>query len=405
MTAEDHLNELLSRRRLPALDGLRAVAVFTVILYHFGFVSIPGDLGVNAFFVLSGFLITWLLLQEFNRTGHLAVGEFYARRMLRIAPAYYGFLFLIYVEEHVRGYQWDVSLTLSGLCYVVNYYNVLKGHPNTAIAHAWSLGVEQQFYVLWPLLLGLVVSKGTKAVGLVIATVIVAVAGWRSIAYLGMGASSSYVYNAFETRLDCLAIGCLTAVCCQSSRFKSVIVSLSMGAVSPIMTLILLLYSRIGGSESYHYSIGFTIDSILLAILMMQLLIKSQEVWWSWIDHPVMIYLGRISYSLYLYHLLALGIAARIVPAPVSARLAFSMVTCVMFASISYWLIEVPFLQWKKALTISRTGHRRSDWIHPVKEFAWFLGLQCFHRYPIKQRWVTGRQREKGLRLFSSHRS
>ena len=74
------LGEILSLKRLPALDGLRAIAVFTVIVYHFGFESVPGDLGVSAFFVLSGFLITWLLLKEYDRTGSISIRRFYMRR-------------------------------------------------------------------------------------------------------------------------------------------------------------------------------------------------------------------------------------------------------------------------------------------------------------------------------------
>ena len=77
------------RKHLPALDGLRAIAVFVVILYHSGVAAgIPGDLGVTAFFVLSGFLITWLLIREYDRTGTVSFGDFYLRRTLRIFPAY-----------------------------------------------------------------------------------------------------------------------------------------------------------------------------------------------------------------------------------------------------------------------------------------------------------------------------
>ena len=350
-----NLAEILASARLPALDGLRAVAVFTVIVYHFGFVVVPGDLGVNAFFVLSGFLITWLLLQEYGRTGQVELGKFYLRRTLRIAPAYYGFLLVVYVEEQLRGYHWDPALTLAGLLYVVNYYNAFNGHPNTAIAHAWSLGVEQQFYLIWPLLLGLVIRKGTKSIASMIAIIVCVVVTWRSYAYIFLGATTSYVYNAFETRLDCLAVGCMVAVCCELPQFRVFAGAVSQWSISPFITLLVLLYSRIGGSESYHYSVGVTVDSILLAVLMVQLLVLSRRRTWSWIDHPVTVYLGRISYSLYLYHLLALGIAYRLAPAPTGARLVVSIGLCILIASLSYRLIEIPFLQWKRSSILSNT--------------------------------------------------
>jgi peptidoglycan/LPS O-acetylase OafA/YrhL len=347
---EMQLGDILSLKRLPALDGLRAIAVFTVIIYHFGFDSVPGDLGVSGFFVLSGFLITWLLLKEYDRTGHISIGQFYVRRLLRIAPAYYGFLILVYVEEWLRGYHWDWSLILSGLLYVVNYYNAFNGHPNTAIAHAWSLGVEQQFYLLWPLILCICIRRGLLAAMWLIAGIIFLVAAWRSFLYLALGASPSYVYNAFETRLDCLAVGCLVAVCAASPRFQSLSAYVSRLAVLPLFTLGLLLYSRVGGSEAYHYSIGFTIDSILLAVLMVQVLMLGQGGAWSWINHPVMIYLGLISYSLYLYHLIALGISNRLASLSLPVEFVVALLTCVVLASGSYWIIERPFLLLKVRL-------------------------------------------------------
>src|SRR5881628_2466461 len=136
---------------LPALDGLRAVAVFTVIVYHFGIAAVPGDLGVSAFFVLSGFLITWLLLREHAANGTVSLTRFYTRRVLRIFPAYYAFLALSFAIDHLRHDPWSPALRNSAIVYLINYFNAFNGHPNTSIAHAWSLAIEEQFYLLWPL--------------------------------------------------------------------------------------------------------------------------------------------------------------------------------------------------------------------------------------------------------------
>src|SRR5437867_7415366 len=119
----------LGGSRLPALDGLRAVAVFVVMAYHFGIAAVPGDLGVSAFFVLSGFLITWLLLKEHRATGGMSLRQFYTRRVLRIFPAYYAFIALTYAGDHVRGQAWPPGLAPSALVYLVNYFNALNGHP------------------------------------------------------------------------------------------------------------------------------------------------------------------------------------------------------------------------------------------------------------------------------------
>jgi len=348
------IKDILASAHLPALDGLRAMAVTVVIVYHLGFESIPGDLGVSAFFVLSGFLISWLLLQEISHTGGISFRQFYARRALRIVPAYYAFLVLIYVQEHLRGYEWDPWLTVSGFSYLVNYYNGMHGHPNTAIAHAWSLSVEQQFYVLWPILLNLLMRKGSIVAAWILAGIIVCVVGIRSIMYLGFAVDHAYLYNAFETRFDSIAIGCLVAIVATWRRVVMLAGVLSKSSLAPVITLLLLCCSRVWGPAGYHYSIGFTIDSTLLAVFMVQLLILSRQPAWHWLDHPVMVYLGKISYSLYLYHLLALGIAFRLVPHPLGARVMVSLLLCVLIASCSYWFVELPFLRLKHRLVTGK---------------------------------------------------
>ena len=348
------IKDILASAHLPALDGLRAMAVTVVIVYHLGFEAIPGDIGVSAFFVLSGFLISWLLLQEIERTGRISFRQFYARRALRIVPAYYVFLVLVYVQEHLRGYEWDPWLTISGFGYFVNYYNGTHGHPNTAIAHAWSLSVEQQFYVLWPILLNLLMRKGTRVVACALAGIIACVVGIRSLMYFGFAVDHSYLYNAFETRFDSIAVGCLVAIVSNQRRFVMLATVLSKSALSPAITLLLLCYSRIWGAADYHYSVGFTIDSLLLALFMVQLLILSRQPAWHWLDHPAMVYLGKISYSLYLYHVLAMGIASRLAPHQVGAKVMVSLVLCVLMASCSYWFIELPFLRLKHRLVADK---------------------------------------------------
>lgn len=115
--------DVLYTSYLPAMDGLRAVAILTVITYHFGFDEVPGDLGVTLFFVLSGFLITRLLLVEFRKTASINFTSFHQRRLLKIFPAYYLFLLTTFVEECLRGYCWSVGLLVAGITQVVNYYN------------------------------------------------------------------------------------------------------------------------------------------------------------------------------------------------------------------------------------------------------------------------------------------
>jgi peptidoglycan/LPS O-acetylase OafA/YrhL len=121
------------------------------MLYHFtGNPWIPGDLGVGLFFVISGFLITLLLLREADRTGTVSLSQFYLRRTVRIFPAYYASMAVSLAVDFIRGTVWSPGLLASGAAYLMNYYNAFNNHPTTSIAHAWSLANEEQFYLLWP---------------------------------------------------------------------------------------------------------------------------------------------------------------------------------------------------------------------------------------------------------------
>src|SRR6185312_10173828 len=193
------------RNHLPALDGIRALAVFVVILYHSGAVqSVPGDLGVSAFFVLSGFLITWLLIKELDRTGTVSLRDFYKRRTLRIFPAYYAFVILSLIGDALLHHYWSWGIIGAAFTYTVNYYNAFLGHPTTSVAHAWSLAVEEQFYLLWPLLLLILWKKGRAHTRNVLALIVIGVLAWRAVLYIGFHVQSSWVYDAFDARCGAL---------------------------------------------------------------------------------------------------------------------------------------------------------------------------------------------------------
>ncbi len=342
------LRAALAARHLPTLDGLRAVAVLTVVVYHFGVDAVPGDLGVSMFFVLSGFLITWLLVKERRETANISLRRFYTRRVLRIFPAYYVFIAVSFAIDALRRAHWPLGLGVSALLYLVNYYNALHGHPSTSIAHAWSLGIEEQFYLLWPALLSVTLARGTRRVGVLLALLIVAVVAWRSLLYLGLRTGAAYVYNAFDTRFDNLAVGCLLAVWVEAPRFQRVAALLGKSAVAPILTLALLLLSRTRLGAAYHYSLGFTVDAILMAIFLVQLLQVYQSRLWCWLESPVLRHLGLLSYSLYLWHGWGLTIGRHVRFAGVGGQFAAGLIVSFALASGSYYLVERPFLALKE---------------------------------------------------------
>jgi peptidoglycan/LPS O-acetylase OafA/YrhL len=354
-SAAPSLRAALRHRHLPALDGLRAVAVLTVITYHFGYAAVPGDLGVSLFFVLSGFLITWLLLGEHEATGTFSLRAFYARRVLRIFPAYYVFIAASYAIDTWRGQAWPQGLRTAALVYGVNYFNAFHHFPASSISHAWSLAVEEQFYILWPLLLLFLMRKGPRTVWRVLVGIIVLVVAWRSYLYLARGVGSAYVYDAFDTRFDNLAIGCLVAVLLRNDAAAAVASRLGRRSWMPLVTLALIVCSRTGGTASYHYSAGFTVDGVLLAVFMMQVMTLSTTTAWRWLNHRVVRYVGRVSYPMYLYHGWALEVGHHAHGVPKIAQFAIGTLATVAVASGSYFVIEKPFLRLKRRFEASGT--------------------------------------------------
>jgi peptidoglycan/LPS O-acetylase OafA/YrhL len=364
------LTRVLAQRHMPALDGLRAVSVFVVMVYHFGLVQVPGDLGVSAFFVLSGFLITWLLLKENRATGSVSLSHFYTRRVLRIFPAYYAFLVVSFVVDHLRNDPWSPALRYSAVFYVVNYFNAFFGHPNTSVAHAWSLAIEEQFYLLWPLAFLLLRRRSKRAALGMIVGIIVAVGLWRSIAFLVIGASKAYVYNAFETRFDNIAIGCLLALLLERGNLRGAVGATARWSWLPMLTLGLLVVSRVFMPTTYHYSAGFTVDAALIAIFIVQVLQLYREPLWSWLELPLVRYLGTISYPLYLYHQWGLGAVQSLHALPEGVQFLAGTLLCIAVASGSYFVVERPFLRLKRGLETTGTQRTTMAHVHPPRATA-----------------------------------
>ncbi len=206
------------RRYWPALDGLRGVAVLLVLAYHLGY-SIPrgGFVGVDVFFVLSGFLITTLLLDEFSRRGSIAFGAFYIRRGLRLLPALVVVSLFAVVLVQWRGTAAQQDQTEAGLplvlLYVVNWAMALDFMPAVGwLGHTWSLAIEEQFYLLGPLLLLLLMKRSAthrrSAFLLLVASVVVII--YRSAGTL-QGWSAHRLYMGLDTHSDRLLMGCALA--------------------------------------------------------------------------------------------------------------------------------------------------------------------------------------------------
>ena len=343
------LDAALAHAHLPILDGVRAIAVFLVILYHFGFENSGGAAGVMIFFVLSGFLITWLLLKENAKSGEVSIGGFYKRRALRIFPAFYAYFALALAIELVRAREVPWQHALSALFYYSNYFGALVHPPPSFVSHTWSLAVEEQFYLLWPCIFWLF-RKDSRKLAWITASIIGCVWIHRAVLHFVVGVHQGYIYRAFDTRFDHLLVGCLLAIVLHGrllNRFWTTVCSTRVWAVLSISLLALSIGLGINWTM-YRNVIGFAIEPLLVAIAFAQLLSWRTSMPCSWLDLAPVAYLGRISYSLYLYQELTLYTARRLtVEYPVIVQFGFGVAATVVMASGSYFLVEKPFLKLK----------------------------------------------------------
>ncbi len=350
MSSFETLQARLGEKNIPALDGVRAIAVFLVIFYHFGFEQVPGGHGVMMFFVLSGFLITWLLLKENERNGNISLKGFYRRRILRIFPAFYAYWLLVVVLLLAAGKQVPWPHAWSAFFYVSNYYNALHHHPENAFSHTWSLAIEEQFYLLWPMLFILWRRNPARmTAGLIV--LVGAVWIYRAVLCLVFDVNQSYIYSAFDTRLDHLMVGCLLAVLLKRGALKPVWETACAHPAMPLLTIALLLASIfLGGAyiSRYRDVFGYAFEPVLIALLIVQFINLSSTPFWSWLDSSAIRFLGRISYPLYLYQQITLYQARKALASyPVIVQLGAAICLTIVAASISYYVIERPFLKLK----------------------------------------------------------
>ena len=340
------LSENLRKKKIPKLDALRAISALIVVLYHFGFNFFPAGAGVMIFFVISGFLITWLLLEEYDKTSCISLGHFYFRRSFRIFPAFYVFWAVVVgalLVKHGHILWGQVAATFF---YVGNYYQGLNHYPETGLSHAWSLGVEEQYYLLWPALV-LLLARNHQRLLRVTCWGVLLVWIYRDVLQLA-GAREEYIYTAFDTRIDHLLIGCILAISLHygyCARFFTAICARARYMLLPLGGLILSTTAAWHWGTSYRNTVGFTIDPVLVAILMTQL-IASRHRWLAWMDSRPLVYLGTISYSTYLYHKLAGEVVAKAGSGmPAGILLIAGIAATYMAASLSYYAVERPFLR------------------------------------------------------------
>lgn len=341
------LARALSAPTIPALNAVRAISVALVILYHgdFGLSYVPGAYGVTSFFVLSGFLITWLLLAEHDGKGAISVSAFIRRRSLRILPAFLVYWGVIVAYLLARGRPVPWSHALSALLFVSNYHNALHGDPNNGFSHTWSLATEEQFYLLWPAALLLLLRRPSRGLPVLLATV-TAIWAYR-IALVAGGVRQSYLYAAFDARCDALLVGCALAFSLRDPRCARWWGAVCHRPLSLWATAVALALVSTGGWWTgwpwYRDAVGHALFPILAAVGIAQAMAFADTPVWRWLEWPAVAYVGRISYSLYLWQQLTLyAVTSRLPSAPKWSQAVAAIGVTLCVAGLSYKFVETP---------------------------------------------------------------
>jgi peptidoglycan/LPS O-acetylase OafA/YrhL len=351
--------------RLPSLDGLRAVSIALVIVDHLSHtsgtpVSFPrlhsiGAVGVEMFFVISGFLITLLLLREHRRYGGVSLTGFFLRRVFRIVPAYAAFLVVLFGLElsgmvHVPPLSWAHALT---------YSTSLFGHdPNVwDLRHTWSLSVEEHFYLLWPCLFALLSRRAAllAAAGCVAGTPFLRVA----LHFLLGDAHPDFRFFT-PTRMDAIAIGCCLAFLATSARFRRATrlsgpwATLAVTAAAAATLTRLDEWQLIFGDGKLLRCVNAflweTLRPILLAAMVWLCVSISSSLLGRVLNGKLLSFVGVISYGIYLWQELFLHPERQHGFGGWPARLACTFAA----ALLSYFLLERPLLALKERLGTRR---------------------------------------------------
>ena len=341
-------------RYRPELDGVRAVAILCVMAYHAFLVAVPpkiaGFMGVDVFFVLSGFLITTLLLDERRSRGNIGLGAFYARRALRLVPALLlmlvvaaGFEVALHRPHEMASFKRVAAETLF---YVGNWQPRTLGILN----HTWSLAIEEQFYVVWPPLLVFAlrrrVSRRTLA-AILVGLAVVLFAGDALFGHTGLYHSKIVeVFAESYTRSAAILLGCAIALVpdlWRWARLRSVAVAALAGAA--------IVLSVSGTKTNFHYRIGLTAFTVLVSVLLAHVVHAPKAELASVLRWKPFVAIGRVSYGLYLYHVPVFWYVGQAHIALQARGLAIAVAITVAITLFSYFAIERPALRYKRRFT------------------------------------------------------
>jgi peptidoglycan/LPS O-acetylase OafA/YrhL len=292
----------------PGLDGLRGAMTLGVLAIHIRESWWPGAfVYMDTFFLMSGYLITSLLINGWLREGRIDVARFYARRAVRLFPALYVMLAVFSAAAFLLLHDFGRQMlgVLAAATYVSNWTLAFGAELPKFLAHTWSLSIEEQFYLLWPLLLTVLLRR----VGLdlraaaIVAGAALAFAAWRTWLTLD-GASIMRLYTGTDTRADALLLGCALgiALALPAVRDSQALQQWAARLAMPALCVLIVAGATLQWETRAMYAGGSFAMSLVSCALVTALVLPRQTVVHRLFSLDPLVWLGRISYGLYLWH-------------------------------------------------------------------------------------------------------
>jgi peptidoglycan/LPS O-acetylase OafA/YrhL len=353
----------LSIQYIPAIDGLRALAVIAVMFYHLGFSWIPGGfLGVDLFFVISGYVITRLLLDSIAQSGGLDLRGFYIARARRLLPALLLTVITtaiavgIWAPDTMKRFVTDLPFSLTG---TMNWWLVARqqdyfesiGRP-PLLQHTWSLAVEAQFYLIWPLILYFILKKlGRNRIP--IAALLIAAASGITLLLVSLSLDASnaskvsHIYFGTDTHSIGLFLGAALAVSWIPQNFTTTLTKNAQNFIDGVGFIgfvgILATFLLIDETEPTLYKIAFPLAGIFGAAIIMSIVHPASR-FAPILQYPVLIWIGERSYAMYLWHWIIFQVTRPTVDLAGNMWALYSLRILIVFAlaDISYRYVEIP---------------------------------------------------------------
>lgn len=339
----------------PALDGLRGLSVLAVMAFHAVPLQIPGGfLGVDIFFALSGYLITRLLLLEYDASRRIDLARFYIRRWFRLGPALLAMLCVyaltLWLFSATATWSSEGTDIWVAALYLTNWMRALLIKESVDLGHTWSLAVEEQFYIVWPILLWVLMRFVRRNDMLLMMIIALVLCSWLTRQWLlHEGVSILRLYNGLDTRLETILWGAVLAVWMNGkiisplAKFKESVIRVVMWLV--MLGIFIFVLTADWTSDSY-YQWGITSIAVLAIVLIACLNSMKAAGLTLILSHRWLVWLGTVSYGLYLWHfpiyklLLSFEIKEW-------QLLAIGGLLTLSIATLSYYALERPLLNFQ----------------------------------------------------------